>query len=211
MAYLKAVAQPKFNEDPAHIWRLDNYYEALSELLRFKMYDKTKERRKKAITALGDVQPDNLIYKISLDKKKKKISFYEAMMALEFYYNQSKSDDWAYYNLPTPSEKQDTVDYPADYSHDIHTSLGLSTLRRAWKLIRPCHKLPAGLDLRWTGSVLGCLWREQAVDQFGVENYRQVAWEKVKISEEDWDLAKAFDCMFYKKFYAEVDPGYLVQ
>jgi len=210
-AYLKAVETRDFNKDPAHIWKLDNYYDALAEFLRVKMMDKSKEHRKLMIRALGDVQPDNPIYELSLDKKKKKISFYEGMMALEFYFDLSSPKDWAYHNLPTPSEKQAIIEYPADWTHDNHTSLGLSALKRAWKLIKPSKRLPAGLDLRWTGSILGCLWREQAVHQFGVENYRQVPWEKVKISEEDWDLAKAFDCMFYRKLYSEVDPGYLVQ
>ena len=106
----------------------------------------------------------------------------------------------------TAVEPGDYFLMPAPYTYDHHTRHGARLIRKFWHEIRPGSPNPAGLDLRWSGGILSTAWREHAVRQFGVEDYRVQPWEAVQISDDDWRLAKHFDSYFYADLYDSLEP-----
>lgn len=89
-----------------------------------------------------------------------------------------------------------------DYVFDVHVWYGKVRLLKEWKKgkIGPEKKMPDGCDLRWTGSVLGCVWRMLAFEQFGWEYWRK-NWEEVKWENGMWEEAVREDKEWYPEFY----------
>lgn len=204
-AYQDAVRMGPVTD--ANLFNKDSYYDALTEFLRLNKF-KSDQLLISEFKRLADIAPENPIGVLAKNSSEK-LSLYEYMTGLEIYYGLVKSEDHKFYDVSAPAEDGDDILYPRDYVHDIHSRQGVRSLHKNWKNIRPSKPLPGGLDLRWSGSVLGCLWRESAYHQFGPE-YRKIPWQQVKISDKDWSEAKIFDGMFYKKFYADVEPGALI-
>jgi hypothetical protein len=77
-----------------------------------------------------------------------------------------------------------------DCLFDQHTNLGVE---RFAGLLRKCYPglpLPAGIDLRWTGSARGEIWRELAFNTKGPPAQK---WEEVEIYPYLWNAACALD------------------
>ena len=94
---------------------------------------------------------------------------------------------------------------PADFVFDQHTFRGLALLKRHWKDIGPGKPMPPGLDLRFSGSVLGCFWRECAFQQYGA-GFVDARWEDVMIQPRHWQLSIKLDSHFYTDFHAKYSP-----
>lgn len=217
----KCIAWSKKNlplpEDYSTIWKKGSYYEALREYLKVRLYpEKGKRERFHIFQELLTIDPNNpvaadFLKRKKTDKKtKNEISFYEVMAALEYHYDFTREKNALFHDSEGTDLAGIDISLPEAYSYDLHTRPGKAAMYKHWNAIRPGEPLPGGLDLRWTGSVLGVLWREKAHEQFG-EGYRNVAWEEVKIDAEEWRLAKGFDSVFYKDMYGELEPSALLQ
>lgn len=90
------------------------------------------------------------------------------------------------------------------YVNDLHTFYGKSLIKDNWIFIKPMEPMPDRIDLRWSGSILGSLWRHKAYEQFG-EEVLEKKWEDVKISPKEWENAKWYDSYFYKSLYFEME------
>lgn len=200
-------------EDYSTIWKKGSYYEALREYLKVRLYpEKGKRERFHIFEELLKIDPQNpvaadFIRRKKTDKKtKNEISFYEVMAALEHHYGFTQEKNSQYHSWEGTDLAGIDISLPEAYSYDLHTRPGKAAMYKHWAAIRPGEPLPGGLDLRWTGSVLGVLWREKAYTQFG-DGYRDVKWEDVAITAEEWRLAKGFDSVFYKDMYNELEPS----
>lgn len=70
-----------------------------------------------------------------------------------------------------------TQDYEIPiYALDKHTSRGKRRINQNINKIRPNKKMPPGIDLRYSGTDISCIWRVMAFQQFGTIN---TSWENV--------------------------------
>ena len=74
----------------------------------------------------------------------------------------------------------DTTSLPSlrDYVYDVHTRPGIRRLANHGPPLRFEEAMPPGLDLRWSGSESGTLWRVLAMQQHGTVD---VPWETVSL------------------------------
>jgi hypothetical protein len=77
------------------------------------------------------------------------------------------------------------------YVYDCHVREGARRLAEHGDEIAPRTPQPDGLDLRWSGQIEGVAWRYAAYAQFG-DAYSDVAWERVDMTSDYWDRARAF-------------------
>lgn len=92
-----------------------------------------------------------------------------------------------------------------DYVFDCHYWEGKQRLWKHWKAVAPGRPMPPGVDLRWSGMLLGVCWREFAAKQFP-NDYANRAWEEVDIDPQVWKDALACDRFWYPKFYNRIKP-----
>jgi hypothetical protein len=102
----------------------------------------------------------------------------------------------------------DVLLLPQPYSYDLHTTRGRRIIAANWTRIAPGIMLPAGLDLRWSGSILGVAYRERAFEMHG-DGYRDAQWQSVPFTEEEWKLLKTYDSYFYRELYEKLEPEIL--
>lgn len=133
--------------------------------------------------------------------------YFGPLMLIEMIYGKGSPEA----NLVNPIPEKDllaeevpTVPLYPMYAHDCHTSTGKARLRRNWGGIGPGVSAPATVDLRWSGMVIGVLWRELAFEQFG-DSYKEAEWQDVKIPGEIWKAALKEDEYFYPGFFQSLD------
>lgn len=116
-------------------------------------------------------------------------------------------DESANEHAPVPpfEDDSDVIVMPDDYVYDNHTRIGRRRLADAFHKIAPGHPQPPGIDLRWSGLLLGVVWREFAAIQFPYPAYVSTPWEAVKIPDDAWEAASRLDRHFYKRFYGAMD------
>lgn len=208
-AYQRAVSRGPREEDPVNLWEHERYFDAVEELFRIRLHDKTKTVRVKMFELLHEIDPSNPIG-VLVAKDKVKPSFYDCILGMEMFYGMVDEDDFLYENTNPQEIEDNVIVFPSSYAFDIHTLAGKSAIYRNWKKIKPNEPLPNGLDLRWSGSVLSCLWREKAFAKFGSE-YKNKKWEEVDIYNDEWRMAKIYDAGFYKKMYKKLEPEMVLQ
>lgn len=100
------------------------------------------------------------------------------------------------------------VPYTRPYHFDSHHSRGRSILienfGRAWR--EKCFQFD-GLDLRVSGSLLGCLFRERCLAEKGsLKRFdgRDWDWQDVAISDNDYVRAVAIDQHYYSALYGKI-------
>lgn len=90
------------------------------------------------------------------------------------------------------------------YTFDCHGIRGLKKVVAAWPSIEKGHPNET-VDMRWSGQLLGILWRFKAYEQLGSmtsDTGGDWPWEAVKIEPELWKQTIEFDSYFYGKLYS---------
>lgn len=120
----------------------------------------------------------------------------------------SDADDLVRNHKARPLHEEDAplVLAVPDYAFDCHTSLGRRRMVAGWSQIAPGRPQPSGVDLRWSGMLLGVAWREFASRQFP-SDYQNRKWEEVEIPKDVWENSLACDRFFYTKFYEQLDSS----
>ena len=90
-----------------------------------------------------------------------------------------------------------------DYLYDCHEIRGQQRLKKQWDAIHPQRPLPKGIDLRWSGMLLGLCWREYAARQYP-HDFTKRRWEEVAIPSRVWQDALAADRFFFPRFYEQI-------
>jgi hypothetical protein len=92
-----------------------------------------------------------------------------------------------------------TVPPFADYIYDNHTREGFARLSEHLFEIIPGEPQPEGIDVRWSGLLIGVLWRE-TIGRLGL--LPDARWEEVLIHPAYWRAARKADKYYYRKLYA---------
>lgn len=135
-----------------------------------------------------------------------KISDYEVMAILEIEYGmcEPSSDMYASESFDPSVDHENTLYMFEEYVDDLHTWHGKRLIKSQWKNIGPCKEMPSGLDMRFSGSILGSMWRHAAWRQYG-SSFIDKKWHEVQISAIEWAYAKWYDSWWYKRLYVEME------
>lgn len=95
------------------------------------------------------------------------------------------------------------------YVFDLHTFIGKKRLLSHWHLVAPKKDhTKVGLDLRWSGSLLGCLYRSEAFNKFGTMRSSEssdIPWIAVDMGDDLWKPTINLDKFFYAELFEAID------
>lgn len=138
--------------------------------------------------------------------KFKPSSSYEFMVLLELLIGLYEKEASALEEKPNMKE----LFVPADrnYYYDIHVSKGKALLKSIFSEAYQKRNFQlADLDLRFSGSLFSCLWRERCLMQFGSlknKSGKHWVWTDVKIEDEFYSKALELEEHYYSSFIKEI-------
>lgn len=101
-------------------------------------------------------------------------------------------------------ESMPVIQAPRPYVFDNHTRTGRRLIIEHFNKIEPNKPLPDGIDLRWSGMLIGVGWRECAAKQFP-RAFMDKKWEEVTITQELWDKIRPCDKHYYRRLFSEIE------
>lgn len=129
---------------------------------------------------------------------------YHKMVGLELAINHFSEE--ANELLPDMDVRSNYIPNFPNYTFDVHGYRGKKLIYDHWKSIEKCHPA-SSLDLRWSGQLMGILWRFKAYEQLGTMKSDEGGdwpWEAVKIEPEMWKQTIELDSYFYEPLYKEL-------
>lgn len=107
-----------------------------------------------------------------------------------------------------PNMKEPFVPTDRNYYYDIHVSKGKALLKSLFSEAYQKRNFQfAELDLRFSGSLFSCLWRERCFMQFGSlknKNGEDWGWTDVKIEDDFYLKALELEEHYYRSFIIEI-------
>lgn len=195
------------NSGPITMLELGNRLSGVSNMNDvYEMYFQLKEQ--KQLRALAS----QILFKIGAEKNNGLLcalavnctKSYELMAALEL--TAGLHDMKADALKPIPKELNLFLPKPQIYYYDIHTWLGARNLKQNWDACLSNENFQLGsVDLRWSGMVLGSLFREKATQV--PKPLTSVTWDEAKILSKDLNAAIDLDKYFYPKFFKQKRKG----
>lgn len=207
-SYLEALKYPKPPMEAKDLLSHHTYYEALADIFRIRIAKYSKAKKTQLAKDLYDHLPTSLPVREALRKTNFKLQGYLIWVALEEFYGlHPDAASSAVQPVDEPIICSDLL-LPPPSTYDNHTYSGLAAMKRHWTSIGPGLPMPVGLDLRFTGAVFGCCFRENAYRQFGKE-FSNIPWEAVAIDSHHWQLSLKLNSLYYPEFHQLVSPEIL--
>jgi hypothetical protein len=202
LAYIEALKRPEPPESMDQLLNHQTYYSALSDIWRIRMAKLTKSKKRRLAKEFHQLLPSNSASAQAFMKVDFYAPGYMWLAALEEFYRPRAP-------VPLPAESTaiepavgDVFLQPGDFVFDQHTFRGLALIKRHWRHLGPGIPMANGLDLRFSGSVMGCFWRECAFRQYG-PGFVDARWEDVVMEPRHWHLSIKLDSHFYTDFHAK--------
>lgn len=185
---------------PIELSSLINRSRNLAEIYSTYFYIKRdKNLRCDLISLLHALSAENNNYNLSNFLKFNPNSSYELMVALELLLGVCGESEINHHTSPVATNPFIPLDQV--YYHDIHTSYGKKQIRKHLPIaIAQNNFQNSNLDLRYSGSIFGCLFREKCSQQYGKlfdEQLRYYDWSDVSIDSDLYQKALELEKYYY--------------